>query len=493
MKKILSFSLLLLISFSSFAQENTFWDGEFWNAKTSVQQVKDLIKKGNDPIYGNARGFDATTYAILNHAPLETVKYLLSLEGNDVNKPTHDERTYLFWAANKENLPLVELLFKKGAKADVYDNRLYSPIMFTARGGITNPKLYDLLIKNGVEVNYANPKGVNVLLVLAGSVEELKDLNYFTKKGLSLEHTDQQGKNMIDYAAATGNQKLIEQLIKKGLSYKDVNKDGTNALLMAAQPTRGEGNSLDFFKYLVDLKINPKQVDQEGKNLYHLLARNNKQQEVLDFFTDFNIDINALDADKNTPLMYAASRNNLENVKWLGQRTKKINQQNAAGHTALSLAVAQNTSEVVAYLLDHKAKAHIKDAQGNNLAALLVQGYRQRDAEDFHKKWEMLEVAKVDFTATQENGNTLFHYAADKENLALFKRVKTSGVNINAQNNEGLSVLHKTALTAKDTKLMKALIAMGADKNLKTEFEESAYDLAQENELLNADEIMFLK
>ncbi|MDT0294449.1 ankyrin repeat domain-containing protein [Mesonia ostreae] len=493
MKKILSFSLLLLISIGSYAQENIFWDGDFWNAKTSVEDVKKEIKNGNDPIQGNAGGFDATTYAILNHAPIETVKYLLSLEGNDVNKLTHDERTYLFWAANRENLPLVTYLFQKGAKADVYDNRLYSPIMFAARGGITNAKLYDVLIKNGVDVTYANPKGINVLLVLAGSVENLQNLDYFTKKGLSLKHTDKQGKNMIDYAAATGNQKLIEQLIKKGLSYKDTNKDKTNALLMAAQPTRGEGNSLEFFTHLVDLKINPKQIDEEGKNIYHLVARNNKQKNVLSLFTDFNIDVNALDKDKNTPLMYAASKNTLENVHWLAQRTKNINQQNAAGQTALSLAVEQNKAEVVTYLLDHKAEAQIKDAKGNNLAAYLIQGYSKRNAEEFHKKWEVLDAAKVDFTATQENGNTLFHYAAEKEDLGLFKRIKEAGVNINAQNEEGLSVLHKTALTAKDTKLMRALIVMGADKNLKTEFEESAYDLAQENELLDANEIKFLK
>jgi len=487
------FSLLFILSISTQAQENIFWGGDFWDTTTSVEQVKDQIKKGNDPVTGNAGGFDATTYAILNKAPLATVKYLLSLEGNDVNKLTHDERTYLFWAANRGNLPLVAYLFQKGAKADVYDNRLYSPIMFAARGGITNAKLYDVLIKNGVEVTYANPKGINVLLVLAGSVEELNNLNYFTKKGLSLEHTDEQGKNMIDYAAATGNQKLIEQLITKGLSYKDVNKDGTSVLLMAAQPTRGDGNSIDFFKYLVDLKINPKQIDEEGKNIYHLIARNNKQKNVLSLFTDFNIDVNALDADRNTPLIYAASHNTLENVQWLVKQTKNINQQNAAGQTALSLAVEQNKAEVVAYLLKNKADAQVKDAKGNNLAAYLIQGYSQRNKEEFNKKWEMLKAANVDFTATQEKRNTLFHYAADKEDLALFKRLKEAGVNINSQNDEGLSVLHKAALTAKDTNLLKELIAMGADKSLTTDFEESAYDLAQENELLTAKEIEFLK
>lgn len=493
MKKILSLSFLFLLSFSTYAQENILWEANFWKQNPDISEVKKQVKNGNDPVAGNSRSFDATTYAILNNAPLETIKYLLSIEGNSANKVTHDKRTYLFWAAYKENLPLVKYLFKNGAKARVYDNHAYSPMMFAARSGIVNAKLYDVLIDNGLAVDYANPKGINVLLVLAGSVEDVQDLEYFTEKGLSLKHTDEQGKNMIDYAAATGNKTLIQQLVKKGLEYKDTNNDGTNVLLMASQPTRGQGNSLAFFKYLVDLGIDATQIDNEQKNLYHYLAANNKHKDVLAFFSDFEIDKAALDTNKNTPLLYAASGNTLENVKWFARHSKDVNRQNSEGQSALSLAVANNNAEVVNFLLKNGADAAVKDVKGNNLAAYLVKSFSSRNAEEFNKKWNLVQQANVDFTATQEGGNTIFHFAADKENLGLFKKIKKAGVAINAQNNEGLTALHKTALTAKDTKLLKALIKMGADKNLKTEFEESVYDLARENELLNDPEIEFLK
>ena len=58
------------------------------------------------------------------------------------------------------------------------------------------------------------------------------------------------------------------------------------------------------------------------------------------------------------------------------------------------------------------------------------------------------------------------------------------GIPVNQKNDEGLTPLHIAAMKAKDTDILKFLIAQGADKALKTEFDESVYDLAKENELL---------
>ena len=48
-------------------------------------------------------------------------------------------------------------------------------------------------------------------------------------------------------------------------------------------------------------------------------------------------------------------------------------------------------------------------------------------------------------------------------------------------------------LGAKDVKIIKYLMQMGADKNIKTDFDESIFDLASENELLKKYNINFLK
>ena len=55
---------------------------------------------------------------------------------------------------------------------------------------------------------------------------------------------------------------------------------------------------------------------------------------------------------------------------------------------------------------------------------------------------------------------------------------------VNEVNSEGLTALHQAAMKAKDDQLLKYLISIGADKKATTDFEDTAYALASENEFL---------
>jgi len=65
------------------------------------------------------------------------------------------------------------------------------------------------------------------------------------------------------------------------------------------------------------------------------------------------------------------------------------------------------------------------------------------------------------------------------------KKAIDLGVDLNQKNDINLSPLHLAAMKAKDTKLISILLAYGADKNIRTNFNESPYDMAIQNELLN--------
>jgi ankyrin repeat protein len=82
-----------------------------------------------------------------------------------------------------------------------------------------------------------------------------------------------------------------------------------------------------------------------------------------------------------------------------------------------------------------------------------------------------------------------------KNDLALLKRLQPLGIDVNAKNTEGLTALHKAAMVSKDDAVMKYLLELGAKKDAVTNYKETAFDLAAENESLTKNNVSvnFLK
>ncbi len=172
-----------------------------------------------------------------------------------------------------------------------------------------------------------------------------------------------------------------------------------------------------------------------------------------------------------------------------------MNGTNLKGQSALTFAVENGTPEMVAFLIGKGAKTSVTDTKGNNLAYYLIQSAKKDGKDGFEAKLNLLTQAGFDVTAIQKDGNTLYHLAVAKNDLKLFQRLEGLTIAIDHKNAEGMTALHKAALTAKDDSILKFLLAKGAKKDIPTEFEETAYDLAQENEFLTANKIAidFLK
>ena len=207
------------------------------------------------------------------------------------------------------------------------------------------------------------------------------------------------------------------------------------------------------------------------------------------------MDVNQADKNGNTPFLNAAYTNKLEIVKHLSKNVKDFNFQNKDGKSALTNAVQRNSTEVVAFLLEKGANVNVKDKKGNNLIFYLLRSYNPGKFGEFKQKVALLSVKGFDFKENQKDGNSLYHLALETNDMNLLKWIHKNDVNINVKNDNGLTPLHKAAMTAKDDSMLKYLISIGADKSIKTNFDESVYDLASENELLkrNGVNIQFLK
>ncbi|WP_310991022.1 ankyrin repeat domain-containing protein [Aequorivita marina] len=498
MKHIIKISVFL-ICFTSLAQEkNVFHDRSFWNENPSLNTVKEKITEGMDPVAFNNNGFDATTNAILAKANADVIKYLLSLEGNSVDKRTHDSRIYLHWATYAGHTEIIKTLLKKGSSTTAQDSRGNTPLTFAANSGQADTAVYDIFIENGVNLaSEKNQDGANVLLLVAPFLENEKDLDYFISKGIALNSTDKNGNGIFNYAARKGNVRLLKQLVKKGVDYKSLNKNGGNAFMFAAQGTRGFSNSLPVYEYLKNLGLEPNIVTNSGSTPLHRIAYTNTDPAIFTLFLKAGVKVEQKDSDGNTPFLNAASKNDLEIVKLLSKQVKNIDHKNNKGQTALMLAYANNSVDVVELLLQKGADISLKDANGNNMAYYLLESFNTKKPTEFNTKLELLQKKEVALNTVQGEGNTLYHLAAKTNNLNLLKQLASYKLNIdvNVVNAEGMTALHQAAMKAEDDEMMKYLITLGAKKDAKTDFEETAYDLASENELLqkNNVELKFLK
>lgn len=482
---------LCAFAFSAHAQTNVFLDRNYWKSAPDAAKVALDISSGNNPSAMTAAAFDPVVYAILEKAPDATVHYLLTQPGNEVNKITHDGRTYIFWAAYVGNTDLMDYLQKKGAKTDIIEDHGYTIANFAASSGQSNTKVYDLCEKFGANFKKdLDHEGANALLLVAASAKDLSLIDYFTAKGVALKSKDAHGNSVLNYAAKSGNRPVMEQLLKKGATFTD------NAMIMAAQGTRANTNTLETYTFLESKGVKANATGENGENPLHYIVRKDKQAEVVAYFLSKGVDVNQTNKDGNSVFMNAAAYNpDLAIVTLLAERTKNLNATNGKGQTALALAVQSNSPEIVTFLLEKGASVILSDVDGNNLTHYLVNSYSAKKADFFDTKLKMLQSKDFDVNEPSKNGNTLYHLAVAKGDLALLKRAKELGADINKKNAEHLTALHKAAMIAKNDEILKFLIQAGAATTEKTDMNETAYDLALENEALQKAKISieFLK
>lgn len=478
-------------------------DRDFWKENPDLTAVKaELngfkfadVKNGDDPL----------SLAISNDASIEVIKYLADQPGIDFQRNIREGRTYLHSAASKPNAEAVDYLLQKGSDMNFLCHHDQTALTFAGFSGTVNLPVIKAFEKHGLDLKkkYPAKNDANILLLAVGSDTDFSITNYLISKGISIQSVDNKGNNAFDYAVKYGKVNVLKKLVEKGVKYSD--KD----LIFAAQGAFRKANKIDVFQYLVDdLKIKPTVTSESGENVLHYIVSKNNQDDIITYFITKGVDINQESKEGNTPFMNACGGKSFEIVAMMLPKVKNINAVNAKGESALVNAVKSGSAKSVDLLLIKGADVNIKDKEGNDLAYHLVESYRPSRGgfgggnaaenlkqDDFSDILKSLQSKGLNLNEPQKDGNTLYHLAIVKNDVEVLKKLAPLKIDVNAKNKDGLTVLHKAAMLSKNDEILKYLISIGAQKEIASEFNETAYSLAKENDFLtkNNVDINFLK
>ena len=342
----------------------------FAAAGNSVEVVEYLLRKGIDAKLQDMEGNTALHFAaaqihfedddlglhIVNQCQL--VQCLLSKGKIDPNVQNASGQSALHLSVERSLLEVVKIILQNGANPDKTDKRGIAPLNIAVSfKSLTKERceIVQLLLIHG-----ANPNGngdgrtlfpLHAILASSGSLDLIKMLiNYNADASL----VDKSNFSVLHTAVSRGTEEVVRYLLEKCNALKDVNPcDDRGGMLNGSLL-----HTAAWFNYATILRI------------------------LIDKCKDKISAVNIRDENKETPLMYAASRNSYEAAKVLIDSNADISLKGVMSRTALHMAAAVNGTKVAHILIEKNPEA-VNDKDELNLRPLHYAEFC--DSNDFIK------------------------------------------------------------------------------------------------------------
>lgn len=185
----------------------------------------------------------------------------------DVNALDADGSTALHWAAEADNLPLMDLLLAAGAKPSIATRYNITPLYFACNNG--DAAAIDRLLKAGADPNSTSHEGQTALMT-AAAAGRAEAVHLLLAKGAKVDIVEPyRGQTALMWASAEGNAAAAAELIEFGANVNAKSKTGFTALLLAVR-----GNHIEAAKVLLKHGANIEDAAPDGTTALNMAVVN---------------------------------------------------------------------------------------------------------------------------------------------------------------------------------------------------------------------------
>jgi len=214
-----------------------------------------------------------------------------------------------------------------------------------------------------VTANENNASRLEATIAMYEGKEGMEGIKNLIARGVN--SIDDDGYTPLMYASQYGYTELVKDLIFMGAQVNAESYDGNTALTIA---------TLKEHKWVIEALIDGGATAIASSSLRDAMATYKGRNDIEKIRELLLKDINEVDDDGYTSLMYASQYGYTELVKVLIAEGVKLNIKDNDGNTALMRAVKSGYIDVVKALIEAKAKINLKNNDGNT-ALILAAGY----------------------------------------------------------------------------------------------------------------------
>ena len=426
----------------------------------------------------------------------------------DFNIKDSHGKTVLFDAVEGGNLDILKDVINNTNNLNILDenhqNALFSAVL---KDDIS---LATELILNGINVNFLDKNGQNVLFnaILQGA-KNLSLIELLIKKGINLNIVDNYHKNLIDEILYVfdlqknppkeldGKYKIVTEekeylplgflFLEHGLEIDKIDESGKTILQKAV-----ENKNFTNAEFLLNCGADVNICDEFEKNIVHKeILKGYSNYKMIDFLVSHGANIDARDLDEKgivddiieiiaiikgfkKPNTFFSNEIKYDEkydilLKKVLTYRPNIERQRLDGTNILFDMVMYNDFETLKTIINYGINLNIKDKRGYTpLIYMVEEGLKisdKKEKDSFIERLIYFLKYRVNIDAQDNDGRTVIHKAVIANDLVVLEKLLTKKADLSIRDIHGRTALHHTQWHG-NYKIARWLIAAGADMNL---------------------------